>query len=296
MPPGRIGASRARAARTTVALAAISASLGAVAYAAVRVERPASGLAAGKPAGIAPERGAPGPRGGVEEAVLRPRLLEYPEAISAVAEPQFRFHVPPRPQRSRPAAPQPASEPSPPPRRFQCQLDGSGWSGCNSPYRLSSLAPGGHAFAVRAFNRAGRPGPATSYSWRQAQPAPVSARADDPKPFSIELERELEDLYPGYPPQQLPILVTNPNPVAIEVTGLGVAIAGEPAGCSAENFVLTPSSISPQAPLTVPAGASVSLPTATASAPAIGMLNLAVDQDPCQGIELPLRFEGEAHG
>jgi hypothetical protein len=278
-----------------VALTAISASLGAVAYAAIRAERPASGLAAGKPAGIAPERGAAGPQAGGGEPVLRPRFIEYPEAISVAVEPQFRFHVPPRAQRSRPALPQPAGEPRPA-RRFQCRLDGGGWSACSSPYRLSGLAPGGHAFAIRAFSRAGRPGPATSYSWRQAEPASASAPMDDPKPFSIELQRELEDLYPGHPPQQLPILITNPNPVAIEVTGLSIAIAWGAPGCSTENFALTPSSVSPAAPLTVPAGGSVSLPTETASAPAIGMLNLAVNQDPCRGIEVPLLFDGEAHG
>jgi hypothetical protein len=118
----------------------------------------------------------------------------------------------------------------------------------------------------------------------------------DPKPFSIELEGQLEDLYPGYPAQQVPIRITNPNPDPIEVTSLTVAIAGDPPDCPAENFALTRSSASPATPLTVPAGGSVSLPTATVSAPTISMLNLAVNQDACRGADVPLSFSGEAHG
>jgi hypothetical protein len=118
----------------------------------------------------------------------------------------------------------------------------------------------------------------------------------DPKPFSIELRGQLEELYPGFPPQPVPVLIANPNPVPIEVTSLTVAIAGDPPGCSAENFSLTQSSASPAAPIKVPAGGSVGLPTATVSAPTIVMPNLPVNQDTCQGVDVPLAFSGEAHG
>ncbi len=117
-----------------------------------------------------------------------------------------------------------------------------------------------------------------------------------PVPFSIELRTGLEELYPGHPPQQVRVVVSNPNSAAIEVTGLSVAIGADPPNCPAENFALTQSSVSPEAPLVVPAGASVELPTATASAPTIGMLNLPVNQDPCRGVEVPLVFSGEARG
>jgi hypothetical protein len=119
---------------------------------------------------------------------------------------------------------------------------------------------------------------------------------EESTPFSIQLAGELEDLHPGYPEQPLPVLVTNPNRSAIEVTSLTVAIAEPPPGCSAENFTLTPSGASTGAPLQVPAGASVRLPTATVSAPSIGMRDLSVNQDACQGVDVALVFDGEAHG
>jgi hypothetical protein len=297
MSPGRIAVGRARAIRALLALIAMPACLSAVAFAATPR---APGLAESKPAGVGPQPGVGAPRGRGEESLPRARLIEYPEATSVVADPQFRFHVPPRTQRPEPSQPVPLEPPGEPgqpgrPRLFQCKLDDSGWRGCSSPYRLSGVALGDHSFAVRAFNRAGRPGPAIVYSWQQANPASEQAQVD-PKPFSIKLSRQLEDLFPGDPAQQVPILIANPNPVPIEVTSLTVAIAGDPPACAAENFALTRSNASPAAPLTVPANGSVSLPTATVLAPTIAMLNLAVNQDTCRGVDIPLVFSGEAHG
>jgi hypothetical protein len=296
MSPGRIAATRPRTVRAIVALTAVPACLGAVAYAASRPSGdPALGLAGSKPVSVAPQYGAGASPGKTEEA-LRPRFIEYPPAVSTMAEAQFRFHVPPRSQRPSPAPPGPSSGgPAAPTRRFKCRLDEGEWRACSSPYRLTGLALGTHTFEVRALSRAGRPGPTSSHAWQQIEPS-LAQQQVDPKPFSIELRGELEALYPGYPPQQVPVLVTNPNPVAIEVTGLAIAIADEPRGCPAENFALSPSSASPTAPLVVPADASVSLPTATTSTPTISMLNLSVNQDLCQGVEVPLVFSGEAHG
>jgi hypothetical protein len=285
-----------RTVRVIIALTAVSACLGAAAYAATRPERATTSLAGSKPVRGAPQHWGHASAGDGEEALPRPVLIEYPEAISAVAETQFRFHVPPRTQG--PINPTPQSAPSGEPtsrRRFQCRLDDGDWRACSSPYRLAGLLPGGHYFAVRAFNRAGRPGPAVSYSWRQVE-ASSGTEEGTPKPFSIELQSELGHLYPGDPVQPVPIRIVNPNPVPIEVTSVTVAIASEPPNCSAANFLLTPSSAAPTAPLTVPAHAAVGLPTPTTSAPAIGMLNLPVNQDPCRGVDVPLVFAGEAHG
>jgi len=295
MTPGRIAIGRPRAVRVLLALTAVSACLVTVAYAATQPGRTGPGVAASKPVGVGPGHGIDASPGAGQERLLRPRFLEHPEATSVAVEPQFRFHVPPRQQQQlRPSLPSP---PGPPqrPRRFQCRLDNGGWRVCSSPERLTGLAPGDHSFAVRALNRAGRAGPAVSYSWRRAEP-PSQRDKGDAKPFSIELLGELEALHPGFPPQQVPVLIVNPNPVPIAVTSLTVAIDGEAPGCAAENFAVTPSSASPTTPLTVPAGGSVSLPTATTSGPTIAMLNLAVDQDACQGAEIPLAFAGEAHG
>ena len=93
------------------------------------------------------------------------------------------------------------------------------------------------------------------------------------------------------------MLVTNPNPVAIEVTGLVVAIGGDPPGCAAENFALTRRALSPAAPLIVPAGASASLPTATVSAPTIAHARtFRSTRMPAGASRFPLVFEGEARG
>jgi hypothetical protein len=285
-----------RAVRVIISLTTVSACLGAAAYAATRPERPAAGLAASKPLGGA-GHGVDAPAGDGEKALPRPVFIEYPEAISAAPETQFRFHVPPRTQGPINPTPQsapPSGEPGSR-RRFQCRLDDGGWRACSSPDRLGGLLSGRHNFAVRAFNRAGRPGPAISYSWRQVE-ATSGTEEGDPKPFSIELQGELEHLYPGDPAQPVPIRIANPNPVPIEVTSVTVAIASEPPNCPAANFLLTPSSASPTTPLTVPAHAAVGLPTPTTSAPTIAMLNLAINQDPCRGVDVPLVFDGEAHG
>jgi hypothetical protein len=283
-----------RAVRVIISLATVSACLGAAAYAATRPERTAAGLAASKPLGGA-GHGVDASAGNGREALQRPELIEYPEAISAAPETQFRFHVPPRtPGPIIPQSAPPSGEPGPR-RRFQCRLDDGDWRACSSPDRLGDLLPGRHDFAVRAFNRAGRPGPAIGYSWRQVV-ATSGTEDGDPKHFSIELRGELGRLYPGDPAQPVPIRIANPNPVPIEVTSVTVAIASEPPNCPAANFLLTPSSASPTTPLTVPAHAAVGLPTPTISAPAIAMLNLAINQDPCRGVDVPLVFDGEAHG
>jgi hypothetical protein len=300
MSPGRNAVGRARAIRVLIALIAVFACIGAVAYAATRPAHRDVGLGGSKPVEAAPGRGDGGPQSKKEEPLLQPRFIEYPESVSVEPEAQFRFHVPPRQQeRPGPAQPGPAGQ-APRPRPFQCRLDGGSWRACGSPYRLSDLAVGGHTFAVRALNRDGRAGPVISYSWQRAQQPPPSSIARnepvDSKPFSVELQGELEDLYPGFPAQELRVLITNPSPAPIEITSLTVSIAAEPPQCPAENFELSPSSASAAAAIAVPANGSTSLPTATVSAPTISMVNLPVNQDACRGVEVPLEFSGEARG
>lgn len=279
----RIVAGRSRAVRTLLALTAISACLGAVAYAAIRPEGRETVSAAD------PRRGGTNASGKKRRQTQppRPRFLEVPMAPSIGARAQFRFHLVSRmqaPRRQSPGAPGGA----PPPRRFQCRLDKSDWGACDSPHLVDGLPPGGHDFAVRALSPGGRPGPAAHLAWEQLAP----------KRFSVEPRIEaLEDLYPGDPAQALPVLITNPNPAPIVLTSLTVAVASAPPGCPAEpNFALSASSVSPTAPLTVPAGASVGLPSATATAPAIALRDVPVNQDACRGAEVPLAFSGEAHG
>jgi hypothetical protein len=219
----------------------------------------------------------------------RPRFIEVPASGGVDSDPQFRFHVAPAERGTTapgagPGAPQqPARW-----RRFECRLDGSEWDGCASPYLLRELEPGDHSFAVRALNRRGFGGAVARYRWALLEP----------REFSVEpLTGALEELMPGAPAQPLPVRISNPNPAPIEVTSLTVAVVPEPSACPADpNFEVTPSSLSPAAPLTVPAGGSASLPTATATAPAVAMRELPADQNACQGATVRLDFSGEARG
>jgi hypothetical protein len=290
----RNAAGRWRAARVLVALAAATACLGAVvAYAATR--------------SVGGHQKAH--RAQTSERLWSPELIEAPPETTAASDPQIRFHVRPRNPSTQPApgGPEPA-EPETSTRRFQCRVDGSDWSACRSPYRLTGLVPGSHGFAVRVFNRENRAGEPVAISWQQIavaatssppSPPPAPPKPDEPvapKQFSIEALEEPENLYPGFPPTTIPVRIANPNSVPIEVTALSVAIGEAPAGCTTENFELTPAGVSPTEPVQVPANGSVDLPTATVEAPSIRMLNLPVNQDACQELQIPLVFSGEAQG
>ena len=200
----------------------------------------------------------------------RPLIVKHPERTSASTTASFSFKAPR-------AAP-----------RFQCRFDGGKWRRCRAPYVLSGLAPGEHSFSVRALGRRGLHSAATRFRWRLFEP----------RAFTVEPRLSgLGALFPGAPAQALPVVLGNPNPVRILVTGLRVAATADPGGCeSAANLELTPSSASPAAPLAVPAGGSVALPAAGVSAPAIALRDLPVNQDACQGVRFPLAFSGEAHG
>jgi hypothetical protein len=289
-----------------LALTAVSACLGAAAYATNRPADPVAGIGQSIAIPIPGAGNEASSPAGDDEVRPQARFVESPAEESVSDEVQFRFHVLPRSEapagETAPAGP-PAAAPT---RRFQCKLDRSPWAGCSSPQRIGDLAEGGHAFRVRALDRAGRPGPVASHSWRRVAPAPRQVAPLTPAPqaevevaampFSIELRGQLEELYPGHPHQQLDLVVSNPNSSPIEVTSLTVAISPDPPSCSAENFALTQASVSPATPLVVPANGSLELPTATVSAPSLGMLNLPVNQDPCLGVEVPLAFSGEARG
>jgi hypothetical protein len=278
MPP-RLGPSGSPRAIGALALIAAVACLGAVAY------------AAGRPDGRGAKDGAiaKGKRKHKHRpphSPPRPRFIEAPGPTTIGSEAQFRFHLVPRPQPDPPQTGPDGSEPKAP-RRFQCRLDSDGWSACSSPHIAVGLPPGAHAFAVRALDRRGSPGRAAHLSWQQVEP----------KPFSIEPQGTSEGMLPGDPPQPLPVRVVNPNSVPIEVTSLTVEIAEDPPGCPGNpNFELIPASLSPSAPLTVPASGSASLPSATVSAPAIALRNLPVNQNACQGTQVRLAFSGQAHG
>lgn len=278
MPWGRHNGSF-RAARAIIALAVAVACLGSVAYAATRPDgkRPKSGKA--KPPAL-----------GKEQVPPRPRFIEVPPATVVGDGYQFRFHVAPPPAQPGSERPGP-SRPVPPAarwRRFQCRLDGDEWVRCASPRVLPGLNSGDHAFAVRALSPRGRPGQAAHYAWSQLEPKELTI---EPQVGSIE------ELMPGEPPQPLPVRIGNPNPVPIEVTSITVAVSPDPPDCHGDpNFAVSASSLTPAAPLTVPPGGAVSLPSAAASAPTLALRELPIDQNACQGANVNLVFSGEARG
>lgn len=243
------------------------------------------------------------------ERLLRPQLIEAPGATVTGDEVQLRFNVPPRTSRAPAPAGEQPTEPRTSTRRFECRLDGGSWSRCASPYRLTGLAPGAHQFAVRVFNREGRPGEPARAAWRQIAAGAADAQGaagvqgvtpevrdqGEAQQFSITALKQPEDLYPGLPATEIPVRIANPNPVPIEVTAVSVAVA-EGSACGPENFATVPAAIAPAEPLRVPAEGSVDLPTESVQAPSIRMLDLPVNQDHCQGLSISLRFSGEARG
>jgi len=172
--------------------------------------------------------------------------------------------------------------------RFQCRLDGRGWKGCRPPVLFTGLVAGSHSFSVRVLAASGRHGRPAGFRWRVLEP----------KDFSIVPQRAgLGALYPGAPPQALPVTIANPNPVPIFVISLRATASTDPQGCaSAENLLFAEASVSNAQPLKVPAGGSVSLPAPGVSSPAIQLRDLPINQDACQHASFPLAFSGQARG
>lgn len=200
----------------------------------------------------------------------KPKITMHPEKLAPSANAKFSFTVR-------------AGKP-----RFQCRLDGRPWSACQAPVSFSKLAVGSHSFSVRSAGPRGKHSKTARFRWQVLEP----------KDFSIIPQLGgLAALYPGAPAQALPLVITNPNPVPILVTSLQVRATADPAGCpSADNLILSGSSASSAAPIKVPASGSVSLPTASASAPSIQLRDLPVSQDACQRAQFPLAFSGTARG
>ena len=61
------------------------------------------------------------------------------------------------------------------PASFECRLDGSAWTACESPQAYQDLAEGAHTFDVRATDVAGNRGPVASYTWTIELPRDVTA-------------------------------------------------------------------------------------------------------------------------
>jgi hypothetical protein len=250
-----------RTMRTTRGLLAVLvgiAGLGAVAYAAT------------------PQSPTPGSPPKVERSqegggsLPKPRITMHPDKLAISTSAKFSFSVR-------------AGKP-----RFQCRLDGRPWSTCQAPISFSKLTAGRYSFSVRSVGPRKKHSKTARFRWQVLEP----------KDFSITPQLGgLGALYPGAPPQALPLTIANPNPVPIFVTSLQVRATADPAGCpSAENLILSGSSAAGPAPIKVPASGSVSLPAPGASAPSIQLRDLPVSQDACRRAQFPLAFSGTARG
>jgi hypothetical protein len=172
---------------------------------------------------------------------------------------------------------------------FECSLDNATFAACASPKAYTGLANGNHTFAVRARDAAGNRSAVTDYGWR------VLASTSG-QPFTISGGYG-GLLYPGKT-GDLALRVTNPNGSPILVTSLTVTIqpGSSNANCDGpRNLTVTQSNVSATNALTVPANGSVTLPSGGVSAPSVTMLNLATNQDACQGAVYSFAYSGSSH-
>lgn len=153
--------------------------------------------------------------------------------------------------------------------------------------------PGRHTFRVRAVTRSGRKSRPTLYRWTVFVPVPPPV---DGSPFAITTTGTGEALYPGGPPEIVPLTIHNPNGEALDVTSLTVTVSKSPPGCpAAENLLIGQSNASDATPVVVPGNAAVTLPAQGVTAPSVRMLELPVNQDGCEGAGFTFTYSGSGH-
>jgi hypothetical protein len=195
------------------------------------------------------------------------RIPVHPPTISTRSTARFRIAA--------------AGEPT-----LRCRLDRRALKECAAAVTYRKLEIGPHTFYVQAQRR-GRAFAHATYAWTLLEP----------KPFAVEPQlAAIGPLYPGAAPSPIPVVVSNPNPVAITVTLLRVSADGGPAGCDpAANLELTAPTLG-AGKLQIAAHGSVSLPSAGVAAPTIALRELEANQDACKGANFNLSFSGSAGG
>ncbi len=152
------------------------------------------------------------------------------------------------------------------------------------------LKVGNHRFRVRAVTRSGRVSHAAVYRWTIFVPTPPPVQG---LPFTITTTGTGEPLYPGGPPENVPLTIQNPNAEPLYVTSLAVSVSNSPPGCDgAQNLLIVQSSASETTPVVVPANGSATLPTQGVTAPTVQMLELPVNQDECEGAAFRFSYSG----
>ncbi len=167
---------------------------------------------------------------------------------------------------------------------LRCQLDRQPPRVCEATVVYSGVGAGPHTFYVEAQRRGQAPVHA-SFAWTVLEP----------KPFTVVPRRAtVGPLFPGAAPSAIPVVISNPNPIAITVTALRVTAGGGAAGCDpATNLALSAPDLG-SGRLQIPAHGAVDLPSASVAAPTIGLRDLDVDQDACRGANFDLSFSGSA--
>jgi hypothetical protein len=174
---------------------------------------------------------------------------------------------------------------------FLCKLDAGSFASCKSPKSYTSLSQGVHTFSVEAKDVSrSNLSAVTSYSWT------VGKKTVEEQPFTIT-GNPSGSLAPGVS-QSLPLTISNPNGVAIMVTGLlATPQAGSTkAGCDGPtNLQVTQSNASATNTLVVPANGHVTLPSGTVTAPRVLMKDLPSNQDACKGASFTFSYSGSGH-
>ena len=167
---------------------------------------------------------------------------------------------------------------------LRCRIDKRPPKDCGDAVTYRGLSFGPHSFFVQAVRR-GRTVAHAVYSWTVLEPKPFTV---SPRPGAVG------PLFPGTAPTAIPVVIANPNPIAITVTSLRVSAGGGAAGCDpTTNLTLTAPALG-TGKLRVPAHGSISLPSATVAAPTIALRELPVNQDGCQNAGFDLSFSGSA--
>jgi hypothetical protein len=193
------------------------------------------------------------------------RIPGHPPAFSTRSTARFRVDA--------------AGEPA-----LRCRLDRRPAQECEESVVYRGVGPGPHIFYVQALRR-GHVYARSDFGWTVLEP----------KPFTVSPQLEdIGPLYPGSGPSAIPVVIDNPNAVAITVTSLKVSATGGAPGCApAANLALTAPALG-GGKLRIAAHGSVSLPSAAVGAPTIALLELPVDQDACRGTNFDLAFSGSA--
>jgi hypothetical protein len=169
---------------------------------------------------------------------------------------------------------------------LRCRLDQHPARQCEDSAVYRGVGVGSHTFYVQALRR-GRVTARSDFGWTVLEPKPftVASRLADVGP-----------LFPGAAPSVIPVVISNPNGVAITITSLRVGARGGAPGCApADNLALTAPALA-GGKLRIAAHSSVSLPSPTVAAPTIALRELPVPQDACKNADFDLAFSGSAGG